>query len=441
MKNDDMLATARNAVAMAKKYGASDATADVRKQRRVTITWRDGRVEKVQEATMHGTQLALYVDGRYASMGTSDLRPDALEAFISNAVGLARVLTQDPHRALTDPKLYEGQSDVDLNLLDPTYDSLNAAQYKVMAAELEAAARGGGEGSIVSVTTSVGDSFAHAVRVCSNGFEGSDTRTRFNTSAETTVKDTDGRRPAKGDSSDARIYAELASPESVGRAATERARLRLGATKGPSGVMTIAIENRAVPRLLSHLLRAMSASGVQQKRSFLEGQIGQSIGSALLTLTDDPLVPKGLGSRKYDGDSIAAKRFGVIADGVLTNYYVDNYYGRKLGVAPTTGGTSNLQWQLGDKDQAGLLADLGEGILVTGFLGGNSNSTTGDFSLGIEGFAVRGGTILEPLSEMNISGNQIALWKQLTAVGNDPYPYTALSTPTLVFEGVQVSGK
>jgi PmbA protein len=77
---------------------------------------------------------------------------------------------------------------------------------------------------------------------------------------------------------------------------------------------------------------------------------------------------------------------------------------------------------------------------VTGFLGGNSNGTTGDFSLGVRGFAIRGGRLAEPIGEMNVSGNHLELWKRLAAVGDDPYPYSALRTPTLVFEGVQLAG-
>ena len=79
-------------------------------------------------------------------------------------------------------------------------------------------------------------------------------------------------------------------------------------------------------------------------------------------------------------------------------------------------------------------------MLVTGFLGGNSNGTTGDFSLVVRGFAIRGGALAEPIGEMNVSGNHLELWRRLAAVGDDPYPYSALRTPTLVFEGVQLAG-
>jgi PmbA protein len=137
---------------------------------------------------------------------------------------------------------------------------------------------------------------------------------------------------------------------------------------------------------------------------------------------------------------MAARGFPVFEQGRLRSFYVDTYYGRKLGMAPTTARASNLEWQPGQRAPEEILRDLGECVLVTGFLGGNSNSTTGDFSLGVRGFQVRAGRRAEPVGEMNVSGNQLELWKRLAAVGNDPYPYSPLRTPTLVFEAVQIAG-
>jgi PmbA protein len=173
----------------------------------------------------------------------------------------------------------------------------------------------------------------------------------------------------------------------------------------------------------------------------MDGRLGQEVGSPLLDLTDDPLVRRGFGSRRFDGEGLAARRFPVFERGVLRSYYVDCYYGRKLGIAPTTMRVSNLTWGTGTRGRDQLLADVGEGVLATSFLGGNSNGTTGDFSLGVSGFAIRGGHLAEPVGEMNVSGNHLELWKRLAAVGDDPYPYSALRPPTLVFEGVQLAGK
>jgi PmbA protein len=84
---------------------------------------------------------------------------------------------------------------------------------------------------------------------------------------------------------------------------------------------------------------------------------------------------------------------------------------------------------------------MGDGLLVTGFLGGNSNSTTGDFSLGVQGFRVRGGELAGPVGEMNASGNHRDLWSRLAGVGNDPYRYSAMRTPSLLFSGIQIAGR
>jgi PmbA protein len=437
----DLLDITRKAADLALRKGANEAAAGAYRARHVEVAWRDGRVEKVTEATTRGLGLDLYVDGRYASVSTSDLRPDALERFVEDSVALARTLAPDPHRRLPEPELYRGRPDVDLELEDPTYGELEASARRHMAERAEAAAREvPGAEKILSVTTSASDTRAESALVQTNGFEGTKRGTDFWVGAEVTVKDPDGRRPEEYGASGGRFRAAVEPPEVVGRRAAERALARVGSVKGESAVLPMAVENRAAGRLVAALLGPLAAASVQQRRSYLDGKIGAQVGSPLLDVLDDPLVPRGLGSRLYDSEGIAARRFPVFEKGTLRSYYVDTYYGRKLGMAPTTGRASNLTWALGDRTPAELLAAMGEGILVTGFLGGNSNGTTGDFSFGVRGFRVRRGRVAEPVGEMNVSGNHLELWKRLSAVGNDPYPYSAMCTPTLVFDGVQFAG-
>lgn len=441
MTTPTLLSLTRTAADLALKKGASEAAAGSWQARHVEVAWRDGKLEKVSEATTRGLALDLYVDGRYASVSTSDLRPEALDRFVEDSTALARKLAPDPFRRLPDPALYQGQARLELELEDPTHPDLDSGTRRRLAEELEVAARGvPGAAAILSVTTGVSDTRAESVLVHTNGFEGARRGTDFWISADVTVKDADGRRPEESAASGARFRAELEPAAAVGRRAAERALGRLGTVKGGSAVMNMAVDARSAGRIVAALLGPLGAAAIQQKRSYLEGKMGQAVGSPLLELHDDPLVVRGLGSRLYDGEGIAAKAFPVFEAGVVRNYYVDTYYGRKLGIPPTTARTSNLAWRLGPRSQPELLAAMGEGILVTGFLGGNSNGTTGDFSLGVRGFRVRGGKTAEPVGEMNVSGNHLELWKRLAAVGNDPYRYSAMRTPTLVFEGVQFAG-
>jgi PmbA protein len=107
---------------------------------------------------------------------------------------------------------------------------------------------------------------------------------------------------------------------------------------------------------------------------------------------------------------------------------------------PTNGGTTNLVFETGDKNLEGLIATVKKGILVTGFNGGNSNGSTGDFSFGIEGFLIENGTIKQPVSEMNITGNMKTLWSNIGEFGNDVNDSSSWLTPSILFEGVDFSG-
>ena len=111
--------TARHAVSLAQKQGATEASATVGRTREVEMQWRDGQLDKVSEATTRGLSLQLFVEGRYASVSTSDLRPEALERFISDSISLTRALAPDEFRRLPDPELYAGRAQLDLELEDP----------------------------------------------------------------------------------------------------------------------------------------------------------------------------------------------------------------------------------------------------------------------------------------------------------------------------------
>ena len=441
-KNEqDMLAIAQSCIGIAKSSGAKDAAARAYRVRDVSLNYRDGKVESISESTTRGVSLQLYVDGRYSTVSTSDLRPDALKTFIGDTIAIAKAIAPDPFRALPDSGLYKGQSDTDLQLEDPKYAGVSADDGRKVAKTLHDAARGiKGNEAILSVTSSFSSNLVENWMVTSNGFSGSNRGTSFFLSAQVSAKDADGRRPEEYDYAGSRFWSSVGDPAALGVRAAQRTLDRLAAKKGATEEMMVVVDNRAGGRIVGMLGAALNAGNLQQKRSFLEGKLGQQVGSSLLSVTDDPLVPKGFGSRRFDMEGIAAKPRTIFADGVLKNYYIDTYYGQKLKMEPTSGNMSNLAWRTGAKSQQELFADVKNGLLITGFIGGNSNSGTGDFSVGVVGFRIRDGVRAEPVSEMNLSGNHLEFWKKLVAVGNDPFPYSAMRTPTLVFENVSVAG-
>ena len=437
--NNDLQQQTAETLELALKTGADEAVASVGNGQNTEFTYRDGKLEQVQQSASRGLNLQLYVDGRYSTHRTTDLRPDQVRRFVEEAVALTRHLEPDPHRVIPDPELYEGRSDADLELVDAAVHALQRDRcldwLKTMD-ELNHA-----DERVISATCGVDFSRHTLVRISSNGFEGTQQSTFVGYGSEVTLDEGDGRRPAAHRGVGAHHLGDLPPSEEVARDSLQRALDRLGSAKLPSARTTMVVDPEAGGSLLGRIQGALSAGAIQQNRSFLADKKDQQIASELLTITDEPLLRRGLSSRRYDGEGIAARSMPVCERGVLRNFYVDTYYGRKLGWDPTTGGSSNLIFELGNKGLDELITEAGEGFYVDGWLGGNADATTGDFSFGFRGHRIENGKKGAPVSEMNITGNYLDLLKSLEAVGNDPNPWSGFRTPTLVFENVEFSGQ
>lgn len=421
------------------KKGASQVAVDLANRRVIDIQYRDGELEKLEESTSNSMSLDIYVENRYSSHSTSDLNQDSLKRFVEEAVAMTKFLTKDEYRMLPDPKYYQGQKAIDLRILDPEYPKLDSEDRVEFSRAIQKAAAAQSD-KIISSTAYYSDTQFETVKVHSNGFSGGKQGTIFTAGAEAAARDEGGGRPEDWFVATTRFRKALPPADVLGRKASERALRKIGQTKIDSGKYDMILENRSGRRLLGALLGPMSARSLQQKSSFLEGKLDQEIASPLLTIVDDPFMEGGLGSRLYDGEGLAAKRLTLIERGKLKSFFVDTYYGRKLGMSPTTAGSSNLVFEYGDHSLDDLVNGTEKGILVTSFIGGNSNPTTGDFSFGIIGLLVEGGKVVKPVNEMNISGNIGDLLKRLVAVGNDPYPYSSVRIPSLRFEAVNFSG-
>jgi len=425
---------------MAKTAGADQCRVAINRDRSVEISYRDHQVETIKEAGTRGLFLEVFVNNRYSSQYTSDLRPAELKGFVVQAIATTRLLEEDPFRTLPDPRYYEGRAPVDLKRSDPAFSSLSTEQMHEIARDVGEAAQAKAGPRMISVTSSCAKSWSENVRLSSNGFEGGEENTCFSSGASISLQDEGDRRPCGDHFAEVSTRAELPPAEAIGAEAAQRSLDLLGAKKVKTETLPVIVENRSVPRLLGGLVAAMSGASLQQKQSFLMGKKGQAIASERFTLVDDPFIPGGFGSRLFDGDGFPARRRMMVDAGVLRDYYISWYYSRKLGCEPTSGGASNLVIAPGSRSVAEIMKSLGRGVLVREFIGGNSNSTTGDMSVGIVGTLFANGVPTQPIAEMNIAANHLQLWSRVAEVANDPWLYSSRRTPSVVFRDVVVSG-
>ncbi|SHF22910.1 TldD/PmbA family protein [Dysgonomonas macrotermitis] len=422
------------------KNGCSAARVSLTVSMNNSFEYRNLQLDKLHQSSENKLYIELYVDGKYGTFSTNRLDKDELDVSIKEGIASTRFLAPDACRVLPDvSRYYKAKKTDNLDLFDNSYYDYTVDQKLALARSTVEEIKDA-DSRIVSVVSSYDDGCGAEYMIASNGFEGMIQDSVFSLTAEVALK-TEGDARPESYWYDSKLYWNDLQKAGIARKALERALQKLGQTKIKSGRYNMLLDNTASSRLLSPLVSAMYGSALQQKNTFLLDKLGSKIVSDKLTIKDNPHMPCTFGSRWYDGEGVATRDQVLIDKGVLNTYFIDSYNSLKLNMSPTIASPSVLTIEHGLNNWNQLLKVMNNGIWVTGFNGGNTNSTTGDFSFGVEGFLIENGNLSTPLSEMNITGNILDLWCNLVEVGNDPLSKnSSRQIPSLLFENVSFSG-
>jgi PmbA protein len=419
------------------KSGADQVSVSIADSRRNNIDIRDQKIDKLTESVRNSLTIELFAEKKYSAHSTSRLKKEELFRFIEEAIAATRFLAEDEYRSLPEPELYFKGGATDLQVFDNKIDTVDAKTKIDLATQIHNEAFGK-DNRIISVTSTYSDRISNRVMVTSNGFSGETGSTNVFLSADVSVKGETGR-PSDSWYENAIFFDKLIK-SGIGTKALDRALRKLGPKKIKSGKYPVIIENRTVSSILYPFYSAMLGSSIYQKQSFLIGKENTAIASPKLTVFDDPFIQSGYGSSLFDSEGLATVRRPIIEGGILRNFYIDTYYGKKLKMKPTSGDSTNLIFTTGERDLKKMIEGIDKGVFITGFNGGNCNGSTGDFSYGIEGFYIEKGTFVHPVNEMNITGNMNQFWFSLVEVGSDVLEGEAFRTPSMMFEKVDLSG-
>lgn len=422
----------------ARRLGASSAEAAVSSDAGLVVSVRKGEVETVEHTRDNGLGITVYFGTRRGSASTSDLGRDALIETVKAACNIARFTTEDPCAHLADPERM-ATSVPDLDLYHPWDLALDRAIEIARTCEDSAFA------CDQRISNSEGASLSsHGglhVYGNSHGFLGGYPSSRHSLSCAVVAQD-GGEMQRDYWYTVARSDADLEQPERIGTKAAERALARLGSRKIGTCTTPVVFQAEIATSLLRSLVGAVRGTALYRRASFLLDCLGQSIFPAFVRISEDPLMPKGLGSAPFDAEGVMTAPRDVIAGGVLKGYVLDTYSACKLGMHSTgnAGGVHNLSIDPGPQDLDGLLAVMDSGLLVTELMGQGTNLVTGDYSRGAAGFWVEGGKILHPVEEITIAGNLRDIFAGLIAVGSDVDRRGSFHTGSWLVDRMTVAG-
>jgi PmbA protein len=442
---DESLDVLHSLLAAARRLGADAADAVLFEGVSISHARRLGKTEKLERSEGYDLGLRVLVGKRQALVSSNDRSREALDELAERALAMAKTVPEDPYCGLADPaELAKAVPDLDIcDTVEPAAEVLIER-----AAAAEDAAR-----EVKGVTNSEGAeagwSRSHVVLAASNGFSGTYEGSGHSVSVAVLAGEGTGME-RDYDFSSAVYAADLENPTTVGTRAGERAVKRLKPRKVASQKVPVIYDPRVARGILGHLTGAISGPAITRGTSFLKDKLGERIFPKGITVIDDPHRRRGLRSKPFDGEGVANHRRAIVADGVLTSWFLDLRSARQLGLkstghasrgtsSPPSPSPSNLWLEGGGPSPQALIADIAQGFYVTELMGMGVNGITGDYSRGAAGFWIENGELTYPVSEVTVAGNLKDMFLNMTAASDLEFR-TGVDAPTLRIEGMTIAG-
>ncbi len=435
------------ALAHAKKLGATDAGADASEGCGLSVSVRKGELETVERNRDKSLGVTVYVGQRRGNASTSDFSEEAVKRTVQAAYDIARFTAEDPTAGLPDAEdIALPGTHRDLDLFFPW--DVSSEEAARIALECEAAALGTHKRITNSEGASVSAQQSHFFSAHTRGFSGGYASSRHSLSVApiASLPGRNGEMQRDYWYSSMRDAKELASPEAVGRYAAQRALSRLGSRKIPTTECPVLFESTLASGLLGGFVQAISGGTLYRKSSFLLDSLGKKVFSKHIDIAEDPFILRGKGSSPYDDEGVKVQARKVVDAGRVEGYFLSSYSARKLGMKTTgnAGGSHNLSLtsrltRAGD-DLDAMLKKLGTGLFVIELMGQGVNYVTGDYSRGASGFWVENGQIAFPVQEITIAGNLKDMYQGIEAVGADAYNYGAKTVGSILINRMKVAG-
>ncbi len=250
----------------------------------------------------------------------------------------------------------------------------------------------------------------------------------------------------------ARSLTKLDTPESVGIEAARRTLRRLDARRVKTQQVPIIFAPEIARSLIGAIFDAASGDSIYRGASFFTGKLGEKVADASVTVIDDHTIVGGFGTSPFDGEGLPSRRTVIVERGVLTNYLLNTYTGRKLGMKSTGNaarglagnpgiGSGNLFLVAGSATPQEILNGVQSGLYVTELMGQGVNMVTGDYSRGASGQWIENGELIYPVQEITIAGNLKEMFRNITAIGNDLEFRGSVASPTLRVDGMTIAGE
>ncbi|HDP98433.1 MAG TPA: TldD/PmbA family protein [bacterium] len=435
---------AESLVALARKKGADEVEIEISQGKDFSVEVRNGEIEKLEQAGTRGLSIRLLKDQKTAVVNSSDFKHETLNHLIENAVKRAQISSPDPFAGLPefdpDTQLLDPSFNATLEIYDPEIETLTPQQKIELAKKTESIALQD-ERVVNSYGSSFGNYSGEVILINSKGFSGSYQKSSCSLGVYLQAGVGDNKVES-GWYESSLYFQQLWKPEQIAEKAVQRVTRMINPQKVKTQNVPVVLEPPMTRGLLYFLYQCVNGRSIYMKQSFLLDRLQQKIANANVSVIDDGLIPRGMGTKPFDGEGVPVRKNVVIDNGVLKTYLTDTYSARKLKMKSTgnASGANNFYLEAGQFTPEDIIKSVDRGLLLTKTMGQGTNPVTGDISRGAFGIWIENGELSFPVAEITISGNLAQMLNQIEMVGNDLRFNSSITGPTIKVAEMTVSG-
>jgi len=432
------------------KLGADEAEAYAQKTRITEVVLERGEIQSERIKVQQGIGIRAVKKKGLGFAFSSDLSKRSIETTCRNALTLARTSIPNPDwvslpTAQKLPKAPTGIFDKDVAALSGN-DVLSIAMRASGAVKKQDKRAEVDDGKFSAIASEIAVSNSH-------GIDATQTGTLLTGFIVCIAKE-------RGEVSSMAFEYDISrsmkfSPENIGRSAAEKAvaSLRPKATKSFVGKVVLDPDT-AADILLSPMIFSVNADNAQRHRSAWMGKLGKKVAVQQLNVTDNGLLPNGIGSSIFDAEGVPRQKTSILTKGVLEGFLHNSFTANKekrrstgnasrenYNTLPTVF-ASNLVVEPGKKKLDEIISMVDKGIIVRRF-SGNVRPESGEFSgIAKQASYIERGEIKHPLKETMISGNAFNALMNIITIGRETRPTFINSyVPPILIDKVNIVAK
>ena len=429
------------------KLGADSAEVYLQVSRDLSVQVLNSEIETIEESASQGVGFRIFIDGKMGFSHCNNLTNAAMDDTISKAIEFARLSSPDENNILTDdPGISEAEG-----LFDPEIAKISMDRKIEMAMEIEKMAM-----SDPRISKSYGSGYGEGETEVFIGNSSGILKSfkRSGCSVGVSVVAEKGDQKNTGGEYCSRIFFnDLDTLDKIAALATKKAWELLDPVMVATQRAAVIFDPAVARSLIGGIITAINGERVLQGASFLRDSLHNKFASPLLTIIDDGVRPKGLGSEPFDGEGVPTMRNILVNKGVLESFIYNVKAAQRAGVKSTGNasrggfdslpgiGTHNIIIEPGKSSRNEIIADTKTGLLVKEVTGYGIDPVSGNFSGGASGFWIVNGEIAHPVKGLTIAGKASEILNAIDMMGNDIDLSKSFAAPTFRVAEMQIGGK